>query len=69
MDNGIYKLYFENGQIQIDGQTKDNNLHGFCVNYNEDEKKTKEGKYKMGKRIGIWKEYNDIGVTQKNYGE
>jgi len=67
--SGIYKLYYKTGQIQIDGFTKDNQLNGFCIHYNEDGKKSKEGEYSMGQPIGIWKEYNKIVVTQKNYGK
>ena len=60
-DNDVVKY-----ELQV---AKDNQLHGFCIHYNEDGKKSKEGEYKMGQPIGIWKEYNKIGVTQKNYGQ
>jgi antitoxin component YwqK of YwqJK toxin-antitoxin module len=66
--NGRYVSYFENGQIMVDGNTKDNNLHGRCIHYKENGKKESEGDYSEGVRVGVWMEYNDIGVTQKTYG-
>ncbi len=46
--NGVYKLYYKTGQLQIDGFAKDNQLNGSCIHYNENGKKYKEGEYKIG---------------------
>lgn len=62
--NGIYKLYYDNAQIQIDGFTRDGYVDGLCTHYNREGKKIKEGEYREGKPIGIWKEYNSAGVKQ-----
>jgi antitoxin component YwqK of YwqJK toxin-antitoxin module len=54
-ENGIYRLFYENGQLQIDEQTRDNNLDGFCLHYNEEGKKPKKE--------------NTEFVSQKAYGK
>lgn len=64
---GIYMLYYENGQLQIKGMTKDFQLHGHCEHYLENGKLEKKGEYYLGQPVGTWMEYNEIGVTQKNY--
>ena len=66
---GIYKSYFESGQIQVDGHVKNGILHGYCIHYNDEGEKLKEGEYNEGKSIGVWKEYDGIGVTQKVYSD
>ena len=41
--NGIYKSYYENGQIEIDGHIKDNMMHGYCVYFKENGEELKKG--------------------------
>ncbi len=66
---GVVRIYYETGELQgeLMWATRNDYLHGFCIHYDEEGKKTKEGEYNMGQPVGIWREYNEIGVTQKTY--
>ncbi|MFL5729494.1 MAG: toxin-antitoxin system YwqK family antitoxin, partial [Cytophagaceae bacterium] len=66
---GNYVSYYENGNLRMKGFMKEGKLHSYCEHYGEDGKLTKEGEYYYGKPVGTWKEYNGIGVTQKQYEE
>jgi antitoxin component YwqK of YwqJK toxin-antitoxin module len=64
---GYYIQYFENGNLKLKGATKDGHVHGFCEHYTKDGKLEKKGEYYYGEPVGTWMEYDEIGVTQKQY--
>ncbi len=65
--------FMKNGNLQMTGHlivVGDSNLrNGEFVYYHDDGSKLSEGELKHEKRTGLWKYYNDSGLTSENYYE
>ena len=59
--DGPYKEYYENGQLQSEGTTKDSKRVGPYKGYYENGQLQSEGTYKDGKLDGLWKSYYENG--------
>jgi antitoxin component YwqK of YwqJK toxin-antitoxin module/predicted nucleotidyltransferase len=55
--DGIYQVFYENGQIQYDGQTKNNEFVGLWKIYYPNGQLSSKGSYKNGLSVGLWKWY------------
>lgn len=64
---GIVKSYFDNGQLRISQELKDNVSHGAYELYDEQAKLIKLGAFKGGKRDGEWVSYNEDGTETIDY--
>lgn len=49
--NGTYKVWFENGQLNFEGQYVNNTKNGVFHSYNQEGEKLREGTYEMGKLV------------------
>jgi len=49
--NGTYKVWFENGQLNFEGQYVNNVKNGVFHSYDQEGKKLSEGTYEMGKLV------------------
>ena len=56
--HGPYKLFFENGDIKIQGNYYDGKAEGHFVYYYRGLELRSEGDFKNGKRTGLWKTYH-----------
>ncbi len=67
--NGIYKSYYENGQLKTEENYKYGKLEGVAKAYDESGKPKMEINYKNGIREGVVKFYNKNGKlkTELNY--
>ena len=55
--DGIYQVFYENGQIQYDGQTKNNEFVGLWKMYYPNGGIKEIGNYDNGLSVGLWKWY------------
>jgi len=53
VENGVYKLWFQNGNLQTEGFMKNNERDGHWVAYDESGTKLSEGDYVQGKKNGL----------------
>lgn len=60
--NGIWKHYYDNGQLKFEGNFLDDYPDGKHVFYWENGKIMEERTYVMGKAEGTWKKYDENGV-------
>jgi len=56
-EEGIYQVFYENGQIQYDGQTKNNEFVGLWKMYYPNGEIKEIGNYKNDLSVGLWKWY------------
>ena len=56
-EEGIYQVFYENGQIQYDGQTKNNEFVGLWKMYYPNGQLSSKGSYKNDLSVGLWKWY------------
>ena len=56
-EEGIYQVFYENGQIQYDGQTKNNEFVGLWKIYYPNGQLSSKGSYKNDLSVGLWKWY------------
>ena len=56
-EEGIYQVFYENGQIQYDGQTKNNEFVGLWKMYYPNGGIKEIGNYKNDLSVGLWKWY------------
>ena len=65
--NGVYRAYYPNGQLKIEGNYKDGKEDGFWTVWYENGKKKAEGNYKNGDQVGKWTIYNEDGSVKLVY--
>lgn len=58
---GVWKAWYDNGQLKRQGAFKDGKEEGEFTWYFEDGKKSKEGSYHEGAEVGVWSWYHDNG--------
>ena len=66
---GVWKEYFRDGQIKSEGgygiKNGESVKHGDWVWYHKNGQPKIEGKYAQGKEVGLWSEYNNLGIRIK----
>lgn len=62
---GKYRAYYENGQLEEEGEVFQGEEIGLWKYYNQEGKLISEGLYKDGKKVGEWKFYNFDGKLLK----
>jgi len=60
--NGVWKYWYDNGNLNFTGNFTDDNSDGKHTFYWENGKVKEEGYYVMGKREGEWYKYNFDGT-------
>lgn len=63
--NGMYKIYYPNGKLYQFKNYTASLLDGEIFQYNESGKLELKGKYLDGKKIGVWKYYEDSQLVKK----
>ena len=68
--DGYVKKYYENGQLEVEGNRKDGKREGLWKWYYENGQLAIEGNWKDGSREGLWKWYYGNGQLELegNYG-
>lgn len=67
--HGVFKKYFPDGAIMIDGSYKNNQFDGDYTVYYSDGIIEVKGKYMEGKKIGEWEYFDETGkqITEEEY--
>jgi len=64
---GVWKEYYKGGQIKSEGgygiKGSDSVKHGEWTYYHKNGQPKIEGKYVQGKKVGLWTEYNTLGIV------
>lgn len=63
--NGLWKYYFENGNLSQKFTVKDGIYQGKYYSYFENKKIKSKGKYKNNEKVGTWSYYDEQGVVRK----
>lgn len=61
LKDGYFKQWFENGQLSISGNYKDNKENGKWTSFYNTGKIEEEGSYENGQKAGIWKQFAENG--------
>ena len=67
---GVWTEYWKNGQVKSEGGygisgSGESVRHGDWTWYHKNGAKHKAGEYRKGKKIGIWREFNTLGIEVK----
>jgi antitoxin component YwqK of YwqJK toxin-antitoxin module len=61
--------YYDNGQIQQQGNFKDGKLDGQWIAFDENGNKKSIGEYKNGEKTGKWFFWNDKSLSEVDYSK
>lgn len=63
--DGIYITIYQDSNIVFVNRIKNKSIHGIVKMYNYETNTSITGKYKNGKKTGVWCYYDKTGVIQK----
>ena len=72
-ENGIWKVYYDNGQLEKEGNVIDGKEDGTWKYFYKTSELQSEGNYNNGKRNGVWFGFHENGTKRRksyfNMGE